>query len=478
MEAKDKFFKFNYLDMDAVLGKTKNPIYNSYIYKERIYNGEFCVNGEPHYLLREKWGQKWPYNIYRNTADMDNEGYNGHKPLGCAATALGMLLHYYRRELYNRGEINYVAHLADDYVYDANTNIVTGYKYRYECKSGSISYKYNLGYRECEVELEKIKSFFESINKYVNWEISTKKGTMGDFDMNDLESLFAGHCSKNDVSDSSYNRIATLLYESIILNDMPIIARIRENDKSFLLFKGMHYIIIDGVHVNRRVLESTQDFNKACMFHANWGWGHNSFDGGFYSLADMLANKKAEKFLKLYRFAPSSIARKVIFGMNPYPITSQTTFRIYKKIENGSLGIKFMNYDASKEIIVNESMANIMDFDAENMLKSNGQRELYKNACSQYNVSKNDYVALYGGGCKLQITLYFTNGAAPITRIESFNLRLTKAGIKPASQTTNYNIQMIAGSINATYIHSADVKLIITDYKGETKTYSAMQGWE
>ncbi len=57
-------------------------------------------------LLTNMWNQDYPYNIY---CPVDPNGPGGHVYVGCVATAMSMIMHYWRYPLQGQGEHQYYA---------------------------------------------------------------------------------------------------------------------------------------------------------------------------------------------------------------------------------------------------------------------------------------------------------------------------------------------------------------------------------
>ena len=309
------YYEWESMNENVALGKNKtSDLYPKYVNREK------SLNGLP--LIGSQWHQHMPYNMFRN------KEYEDKYPAGCGTIALGQVAWYFRHEKEIQEKLPYINKIAASYQENGGNKSLIGaigkkkiivsnglYSRTYveefpEIKGGekeplSGSVEERMGKRLDEVYLKETLSALDNYLKNVK---KSETGTSSNITDNSVSGLFQE--IRNElfqIKEPSWNTIAKRLYEAIVVNNIPVIVGLGYKANSYLKEAvsyvtdwdwdlGGHWCIVDGVNVDRDMLEKTHDFSKACKFHWNFGW--KSYDKGNSTNCETLVQKKKQWYLE------------------------------------------------------------------------------------------------------------------------------------------------------------------------------------
>jgi hypothetical protein len=243
------------------------------------------------------WNQNWPYNAMCPAHTNSPNGYGGHVPVGCVATAMGMVMKYHNWPPSGQG-----AKTHSNYQNGGFGNITINF--------ANETYNWDIipDYASSDVndELAKINYHMGvSVNMYWHPDGS---GTQSHYVSSALKNNFkyssnVAFVEKSDYTDSQWK---AMLKEQI-------------NSKMPMYYAGAststgHAWVCDGY--------------QGDLFHMNWGWGKNG-GNGFYALDNLISTATSGGEESNFRygqeaiiniapnseFSPSCVGAKTIIGI-------------------------------------------------------------------------------------------------------------------------------------------------------------------
>ncbi|MGE5425272.1 MAG: C10 family peptidase, partial [Syntrophothermus sp.] len=198
-------------------------------------------------LLTSKWAQNYPYNYFCPADPAVPQGYNGHVPVGCVATAMAQILYYWRHPFHGTGYHcassqdygDQCAHFdTTSYVFTGMTDRETQEAYPAALLSWHAGISVDMGYGPT-ASLAFVSAIPAGLINYFKY------------------SSLAIWVSKSSYSNSGW--------ENLLKSDL---------DQGQPLIYGGD----DNINGHAWVCDGYQNNN---YFHFNWGWG-GDFDGYFY----------------------------------------------------------------------------------------------------------------------------------------------------------------------------------------------------
>ncbi|RLD73201.1 MAG: hypothetical protein DRI87_04565 [Bacteroidetes bacterium] len=201
-------------------------------------------------LLTGRWNQDYPYNIL---CPEDNAGPGGHVYVGCVATAMSLIMHYWRYPLQGSGSFSY-------------------YQYPY----GTLSFDYGEAY----FDYNAMQDVIDGANPWEVAEIGYAAAVSVEMDFAPdgsgaysqdvpyaLETYFNYDNDSRYVQKSSYSDAAWI---NMIQGDLDLGHAIYYSGRNS--DNGGHAFVCDG-------------YNSDDYFHFNFGWGGSN--NGFFTLSDV-----------------------------------------------------------------------------------------------------------------------------------------------------------------------------------------------
>ena len=347
----------NYISLnkaDCFSNTVKGDFYRK---KEKIANEKV--------LMTSSWSQKWPYNAFRKRINFDlglgialskpfvwggiegvlhwihNKDFNGKNAAGCAVTALGQLLYYWRDYPEVKNEFPMVAKMQDYLVYNYTDDKTYTYKY--------------------DGEFEDLKSYMKKISSnYTYGKISTPIGSSAIPKESAMSKILKK--MRSSVHNRNEEESAKFLYEAIVLNRIPVIVLLQKSSRV-----DGHFAIVDGWRLKEKhSLNDDKSFLVASEFHINWGWGLGvDRDGGYfekdknenyvldsngnktifvgdwywYNLSDIIKGSGYSRIHKMFFFAPQSVLTGTDINLNENPCSLdlfavRSGSKVYYRIKN------------------------------------------------------------------------------------------------------------------------------------------------
>jgi len=242
-------------------------------------------------LLTSKWNQNYPYNVL---CPEDEDGPGGHAYAGCVATAMSMIMHYYKYPSHGFGQKSYSMYpygtLSADfestyYMWNAMTDDISEYSTEHSI-SGIAELQYHCG---VSTKMDYAIDGSGTYNHLVPEAIKDHFGYSDD----------AVKLDKNDYLDSTWREM------------------IKENleDKHPIYYSGC---TDDGCHAF--ILDGMQGSD---MFHFNFGWG-GYLNGYFHLTGEGAVGKYNQSQAMIKNFYPDKNKYPLDFLQDTVPFHSGT----------------------------------------------------------------------------------------------------------------------------------------------------------
>ena len=228
----------------------------------------------------------------KESAPVAIDEWNGNRPAGCLSIAFLQLLYYYKDVPSVKKGFPTLNRLYKYYNVETNQN--SKYFGRF-CRKNKETEDYE---PLINTDVTIVREIMEKICKAIPVSVFTEKGTavLPIFVKQAAENL--GFKEFREPLDSPSNEEAARLIYQSLCNDIIPIAFQRRN--------GGHYYLIDGCQFTPQLIENGKNYDKACYFNYNKGWGEGSckYAAIIDSMTEDIGTCSQNHISKLYFFAP------------------------------------------------------------------------------------------------------------------------------------------------------------------------------
>lgn len=211
-------------------------------------------------LLKSRWGQDAPFNLKTPTYTDSKTGAEVHYVTGCVATAMAMVMHYYKYPVHGEGSI----------AYDYSGG---GKSYHLEADFGDTTYEWDKmlnEYKEGEYTQEQGDAV-ATIMQHCGYSARMQ------YDLTGSGTLISDACDALRTYFGFYSYTKYYVRNYFNVNEWMDIVYRELNDKCPIIYGGQstsggHCFILDGYDSDGNV-------------HVNWGW--NGSSNGYFDIASL-----------------------------------------------------------------------------------------------------------------------------------------------------------------------------------------------
>ena len=217
----------------------------------------------------------------RKKSDVEIESEsNGNRPAGCLAIALLQLLYHYRdvSSVKNKFPELEKMYLRYEFLKDKEFTQSDGSKKKITGLFRTNNVTINYDWKETDLatadDVKNVNKVMERICKAIPVSVFTEMGTavlpthVDDALSNIGFKRFRDEVHGDD-TNSSYERVAEILYQSLCNGVIPL-AFVRGKNREW------HYYLIDGCKFDKVDFKISKSYAKTCTFSQNLGWGSGS----------------------------------------------------------------------------------------------------------------------------------------------------------------------------------------------------------
>ena len=207
-------------------------------------------------MLKTNWHQGWPLNAFRLRHSNQKIDYkNQRNAAGCSIVALAHLFYYYKD--FPQTKV----------VFDNLSRLQTSYPMRVYSDRVEVEYEKGKSLTDIKEYTQYIKKHFVYGKFTSRWAGSSgipreKQGLLDkNKGLNTVLTKMRGSAKPKD-----WKTAAELLYESIVLNNVPALIWLQQEAHLGIRVNG-HFAVVDGCEVDTETLLKTKSFKDACKFH-------------------------------------------------------------------------------------------------------------------------------------------------------------------------------------------------------------------
>ncbi len=210
----------------------------------------------PTKMLKTSWHQGWPLNAFRLRHSNQKIDYkNQRNAAGCSIVALAHLFYYYKD--FPQTKV----------VFDNLSRLQTSYPMRVYSDRVEVEYEKGKSLTDIKEYTQYIKKHFVYGKFTSRWAGSSgiPREKQGLLDKNKGLSTVLTKM-RGSAKPKDWKTAAELLYESIVLNNVPALIWLQQDAHWGIRVNG-HFAVVDGCKVDTEVLLKTKSFKDACKFH-------------------------------------------------------------------------------------------------------------------------------------------------------------------------------------------------------------------